>query len=83
MSTQSHHVEVLGPGCARCLETYRVVRHVLEEAKLDWPLEKVESMARMVELGVVRTPAVAMDGKLLLSGRIPKSEEVRALLGIG
>lgn len=77
-----HVIEVLGPGCARCYETHRVVRHVVEEAKLDCRVEKNESVDRMVELGVLKTPAVAFDGKVVLSGRIPKSDEVKRLLGL-
>jgi small redox-active disulfide protein 2 len=75
-------IEVLGPGCARCHETHRVVRHVVDEAQLDCRVQKVESMDRMVELGVLQTPAVAFDGKIVLSGRIPKSDEVKQLLGL-
>jgi small redox-active disulfide protein 2 len=75
-------IEVLGPGCARCHETYRVVRHVVETGHLDCRVDKVEDAERMVELGVLRTPAVAFDGRLVLSGRVPKSEELRALLGL-
>jgi small redox-active disulfide protein 2 len=75
-------IEVLGPGCPRCHETYRVVRHVVDQAKLDCRVDKNESVARMVELGVLRTPAVALDGQVVLSGRIPKSDEVRQLLGL-
>jgi small redox-active disulfide protein 2 len=75
-------IEVLGPGCARCHETLRVVRHVIEEAHLECELQKSESLERMADLGVMRTPAVAFDGKVVLSGRIPKAEEVRHLLGL-
>jgi small redox-active disulfide protein 2 len=75
-------IEVLGPGCARCHETHRVVRHVVEAAKIDCVVQKSESVDRMLELGVLRTPAVAFDGKLVLSGHIPKSEEVKQLLGL-
>ena len=75
-------IEVLGPGCSRCYETHRVVRHVVDEAKLDCVVEKSESVDRMIELGVLRTPAVAFDGKLVLSGHIPKSDEVKQLLGL-
>lgn len=74
-------IEVLGPGCARCYETHRVVRHVGEQAKLDL-VQKSESVERMVELGVLKTAAVAFDGKVVLSGRIPRSEELRQLLGL-
>lgn len=75
-------VEVLGPGCARCNETFRVVRHVVESAGLGHEVVKNDSIQRMVELGVMATPAVAIDGRVVLAGRIPKADEVRALLGI-
>jgi small redox-active disulfide protein 2 len=82
MATSVSVIEVLGPGCARCHETLRVVRHVVDEAHLDCLVEKNESMERMADLGVMRTPAVAFDGRVVLSGRIPKTEEVRRLLGL-
>ena len=82
MPTDVHVIEVLGPGCARCQETHRVVRHVVDEAQLGCEVQKSESMDRMIELGVLKTPAVAFDGKIVLSGRIPKSDEVKQLLGL-
>jgi predicted thioredoxin/glutaredoxin len=39
-------------------------------------------MDRMIELGVLKTPAVAFDGKVVFSGRLPKSDEVKHLLGL-
>jgi len=73
-------IEVLGPGCIRCQETYRVVRHVVESEGLPFDVEKVESMDRMLELGLLATPGVAVDGKVVFSGRIPKAEEIRKIL---
>jgi small redox-active disulfide protein 2 len=75
-------IEVLGPGCARCHETHRVVRHVVDEAGLQCDVRKSESVDRMVELGVLRTPAIAFDGRVVLQGSIPKSQELRRLLGL-
>ena len=75
-------IEVLGPGCPRCHETHRVVRHVVDEAKLDCVVRKEESVERMIELGVLKTPAVVVDGEVVLSGRIPSSADVRRLLGL-
>jgi small redox-active disulfide protein 2 len=75
-------IEVLGPGCPRCHETHRVVQHVVDEAKLDCLVQKNTSIDRMVELGVLSSPAVAFDGKVVLSGRIPKTDEIRRLLGL-
>lgn len=82
MGTSMKRIEVLGPGCSRCQETYRVVRHVAESAGLACEVVKVESIQRMAELGVMATPAIAIDGGVVLSGRIPKADEVKHLLGI-
>jgi small redox-active disulfide protein 2 len=83
VSTSVRRIEVLGPGCSRCQETYRVVRDVAEGAGLTCEIVKVESYQRMAELGIVATPAIAIDGGVVLSGRIPRAEEVRQLLGVG
>jgi len=82
MATSVSVIEILGPGCPRCHETHRVVQHVVDEAKLDCLVQKDTSIDRMIELGVLRTPAVAVDGRVVLSGHIPKTEEVRKLLGL-
>lgn len=76
-------IEVLGPGCTRCKETFRVVQHVVEQSALDAEVVKVESIERMMALGLMATPGVAIDGKVVISGRIPKAEEVRRLLWNG
>lgn len=83
MDTTITKIEVLGPGCPRCQETYRVVRHVVESAGLACELVKVESYQRIAQLGVMATPAIAIDGAVVMTGHIPKAEEVRELLGIG
>ena len=80
MDVAPRKIEVLGPGCARCKETYRVVSHLVETEKLPFTVEKVEGMERMIELGLLATPGVAVDGKVIFSGRIPKAEELRVAL---
>lgn len=75
-------IEVLGPGCTRCKETFRVVQHVVETAGLQVEVVKDESMERMIALGLLSTPGIVIDGKIVMTGRIPKAEEVRELLGI-
>lgn len=75
-------IEILGPGCTRCKETFRVVQHVVETAGLEVEVVKDESMERMIALGLMSTPGIVIDGKIVMTGRIPKAEEVRELLGI-
>jgi small redox-active disulfide protein 2 len=78
-----HTIEVLGPGCPRCAETLRVVRHVVECAGLDVRVVKDESVERLAALGVLATPALVLDGSVVVAGRIPRADEVRALLEVG
>ena len=79
-NTPLKRIEILGPGCTRCKETYRVVQSVVETESLPFDVVKVESIERMVELGLMATPGVVIDGKILVYGRIPKADEIRALL---
>ena len=78
--TSRRRIEILGPGCTRCKETYRVVQHVVETESLPFDVVKVESMERIVALGLMATPGVAIDGKVVVSGRIPKVDEIRTIL---
>jgi len=82
MASPVSRIEILGPGCPRCFETHRIVRHVVDEARLECSVVKTTAIDRMVELGVLATPAVAFDGKVVFSGRIPTAEEIRRLLGL-
>jgi small redox-active disulfide protein 2 len=75
-------IEILGPGCTRCKETYRVVRKVVEESELKAEVVKDESIERMMALGLMATPGVAIDGRVVLAGHIPGANEVRQLLGV-
>ena len=76
-------IEVLGPGCARCQETHRIVSEVVKASGLDCYVQQVTAVDRMTMLGVLRTPALVFDGKVVLQGSVPKPEEVRRLLDIG
>ncbi len=75
-------IEVLGPGCIRCKETFRVVTHVVQQAGIDAEVVKDESIERMLALGLMSTPGVAVDGKVVFSGRIPKADELRRIFGL-
>jgi small redox-active disulfide protein 2 len=59
-----------------------VVQHVVESAGLSFQVIKNESIDRMVELGLIATPGVAIDGKVVISGHIPNAEEIKQLLGV-
>lgn len=70
-------IVVYGPGCARCHETERVVRHVVGQLGITADVQKVSEFQAMAAAGVLTTPAVTIDGVLKVAGRIPRAEEVQ------
>lgn len=73
-------IKVLGPGCKNCKNLERVTREAVGELGVDATVEKVEDYPTIVGYGVMSTPALVIDEKLVLSGRVPRTAEVRELL---
>ena len=73
-------IQVLGSGCANCRRLAENVRVALEHAGIAAEVEKVEDVAAIVAAGVMATPALAVDGRVLVSGRVPSPSQVEALL---
>ncbi len=74
------NIKVYGPGCMKCQKTEEIVHQVVKGAGVEATVEHVTDMQAIVAAGVMSTPAVAVDGVVKLTGRIPKVEEVRAWL---
>ncbi len=73
-------IQVLGPGCQKCKQLAERVENAVNELGLACQVEKVEDIAEIVEFGVMMTPALAVDGKTLVSGKVPSVEEIKKLL---
>ena len=73
-------VKILGPGCKNCLNLERVTRQAIDDLGLDATLEKVTDYPTIVGYGVMSTPALVVDEKLVSSGRVPTAAQVRDLL---
>lgn len=80
--TKVSAVIVLGPGCAKCKETYKVFERVISENNLDVKLSKIEDIAEMMSYNIMTTPAVVVDGTVKIKGHVPTTEEVKKALGI-
>lgn len=73
-------IKVLGPGCRNCLRLERVTREAVEALGLDATIEKVTDYPTIVGYGVLSTPALVVDERVVVSGRVPGTAEVRDLL---
>lgn len=73
-------IEILGAGCARCKQTAKVMEMAAKELGIDAVVEKVEDIEEIIKRGITATPAVAVNGKIVLAGRIPNMAEAKKIL---
>jgi small redox-active disulfide protein 2 len=73
-------IKVLGTGCAKCKSLEKITRKAVEELNLDASVEKVEDIEKIMEYAVMRTPALVINEKVVMSGQLPKITELKSLL---
>jgi len=69
-------IEILGTGCAKCKKLTEVVEQIVQENSLNAEVVKVTEIDKIMEYGVMFTPALVINGEVKVSGRIPSKEEV-------
>lgn len=74
-------LQVLGTGCPKCTKLAEMTDAVAQELGLDYELEKVTDINDIMQMGVMMTPALAVDGQVKVSGKVPSVEELKSLLG--
>lgn len=73
-------VKVLGGGCAKCNALEEAVRAALEELGMDTTIDHVRDFAQIAAYGVMTTPALVVDGKVVSYGKVLKKDEAKAIL---
>jgi small redox-active disulfide protein 2 len=73
-------VKVLGTGCAKCKATVKLIEDVARNAHAEIRLEKVEDIAQIVSYGVMSTPGVVIDGKVVHAGGVPTQAAIETWL---
>ena len=73
-------IKVLGTGCAKCKSLEKVTRKAVDELNLDATVIKVEDIQKIMEYAVMRTPALVINEKVVLSGQLPKVAQLKELL---
>jgi small redox-active disulfide protein 2 len=76
-------VQILGSGCSKCETTALVIAEVAEELGVSIELEKVRDVQAIAAAGVLRTPAVTIDGRVVHAGSVPNWDEVEQWLRAG
>jgi len=73
-------LQILGSGCANCERLANNVKTAATELGMEFRLEKVTDVQAIVRAGVLKTPALVVDGQVKLYGRVPDVEEIKAIL---
>lgn len=73
-------IHILGSGCTKCNNLYASTEKAAEELGLEYTLEKVTDMMKFADYGVMITPAIVVDGKLKMAGKIPTTDEIKTFL---
>ena len=73
-------IKVLGSGCANCKTTLKLIAEVAQARGVAVNLEKVEDMAAILGYGVMSTPGVVIDGKVVHAGGVPDRKKIESWL---
>jgi small redox-active disulfide protein 2 len=73
-------IQILGTGCVKCQNLYRAVEQAASASGVECTIEKVTDIGQITSFGVMMTPALAIDGKVKVMGKVPSADEIRSLL---
>jgi len=73
-------IKILGPGCPKCKTLEKLTREVVEQSGIDATVTKVDDIVAIMNYGVMTTPALVINEKVVLKGRLPSAEELKKLL---
>jgi len=73
-------IQILGTGCPKCNKLAELADKAAQELNLEYQLEKVTDINKIMDFGVMITPAMAVDGEVKVSGKLPKPDELKAML---
>ncbi len=74
------NIKILGTGCPKCKALEKAANDAVTAAGIDATVSKVEDIMQIMQYGVMTTPALVVDGKVLIKGRVPGVDEIKNLL---
>jgi small redox-active disulfide protein 2 len=73
-------IKIIGPGCTKCKTLERLTRDVVSKNGIDATVTKVEDIMEIMKYNIMTTPALVIDGKVVVKGRVPSADEIKQLL---
>lgn len=73
-------IKILGPGCPNCKILYALTQKIVDENKLDANISKVDDIVEIMSYNIISTPAIVIDGQVVVKGRVPTEKELKNIL---
>ena len=74
------NIKILGTGCSRCKTLEKLTREVVEQNGIEATISKVEDIVEIMKYGIMSTPALVVDEKVEIKGRVPSIDEIKKIL---
>lgn len=74
------NIKILGTGCTNCKNLEKATYNAIAELNLNATISKVEDIQQIMSYGIMRTPALVVDEKVVMYGRVPSVSEIKELL---
>lgn len=73
-------IKILGTGCKKCDTVTKLAKEIIEENNLDATIEKVENMKDIMSYGIMSTPGIVIDEKVVSAGTVPSKKKLKKML---
>jgi len=73
-------IEILGPGCPKCKALFQNTEKAMKDLNLQTEIVKVEDIEKIIKAGIMLTPALVVDGKVVSTGKILSVDEIKKAL---
>ncbi len=73
-------IQVLGSGCPTCKKLFELTKQAVSELGIDIEVEYITDIKKIISMGIMSSPALVVDEKVLVSGKVPNLEEIKELL---
>ncbi len=74
------NIQVLGTGCPKCKTLEKAVRDIVSQNNIDATITKVDDIMEIMKFNIMTTPALVIDGKVVVKGRVPSLDELKQIL---
>ena len=78
--TENMEIKILGTGCAKCKKLEKLTREVVEQNGITATVTKVEDITEIMKYNIISTPALVVNEKVEIQGRVPAAGEIREVL---